>query len=215
MPRGGYAGQRRTANRQAPVSLHWGRIGQYVRWFRPDRPQAVRAVPPPGLDAVLAEQVVPAAKFATQPLPSSRRVISPRLEQRAHCRPIETCGRRCGPGRDGSESGRSVERSRLAWLFFRLPPCWGWLSNDVPTCRGLAVVWLKRGVSVTKVLELGVPATVFARLQGRSVSMAAVMIGVDPHKASHTAVAISAVEEPLGELRVRACTVQAERLLAW
>ena len=31
--------------------------------------------------------------------------------------------------------------------------------------------------------------------------MAAVMIGVDPHKASHTAVAISAAEEPLGELR--------------
>ena len=45
--------------------------------------------------------------------------------------------------------------------------------------------------------------------------MAAVMIGVDPHKASHTAVAISATEEPLGELRVRACAAQAERLLAW
>jgi len=45
--------------------------------------------------------------------------------------------------------------------------------------------------------------------------MAAVMIGVDPHKASHTAVAISGAEEPLGELRVRACAVQAERLLAW
>jgi transposase len=45
--------------------------------------------------------------------------------------------------------------------------------------------------------------------------MAAVMIGVDPHKASHTAVVISAAEEPLGELRVRACVAQAERLLAW
>ena len=45
--------------------------------------------------------------------------------------------------------------------------------------------------------------------------MAAVMIGVDPHKASHTAVVISAAEEPLGELRVRACAAQAERLLAW
>src|ERR1700736_2594904 len=45
--------------------------------------------------------------------------------------------------------------------------------------------------------------------------MAGVMIGVDPHKASHTAVAISAAEEPLGELRVRASAVQAERLLAW
>ena len=45
--------------------------------------------------------------------------------------------------------------------------------------------------------------------------MAAVMIGVDPHTASHTAVVISAAEEPLGELRVRACAVQAERLLEW
>jgi transposase len=70
-------------------------------------------------------------------------------------------------------------------------------------------------VSATKILELGVPATVLARRKGRSVSMAAVMIGVDPHKASHTAVMISAAEEPLGELRVRACAAQAERLLAW
>jgi hypothetical protein len=45
--------------------------------------------------------------------------------------------------------------------------------------------------------------------------MGAVMIGVDPHKASHTAVAISAAEESLGELRVRACAAQAERLVAW
>jgi transposase len=43
----------------------------------------------------------------------------------------------------------------------------------------------------------------------------AVMIGVDPHKASHTAVAIDVTEEPLGELRVRACSAQAEQLLAW
>jgi transposase len=45
--------------------------------------------------------------------------------------------------------------------------------------------------------------------------MAAVMIGVDPHKGSHTAVAISPAEEPLGEVRVRASVSQAERLLAW
>jgi transposase len=41
------------------------------------------------------------------------------------------------------------------------------------------------------------------------------MIGIDPHKASHTAVAISGAEEPLGELRVRASAVQADRLLGW
>jgi transposase len=45
--------------------------------------------------------------------------------------------------------------------------------------------------------------------------MAVVMIGVDPHKGSHTAVVIGAAEELLGQLRVRACAAQAERLLAW
>jgi transposase len=45
--------------------------------------------------------------------------------------------------------------------------------------------------------------------------MAAVMIGVNPHKGSHTAVAIGAAEEPLGELRVRASAAQAGRLVAW
>jgi hypothetical protein len=37
------------------------------------------------------------------------------------------------------------------------------------------------------------------------------MIAVDPHKGSHTAVAVSATEEPLGQLRVRACPGQAEQ----
>jgi transposase len=43
----------------------------------------------------------------------------------------------------------------------------------------------------------------------------AVMIGVDPHKGSHTAVAIGPAEEPLGRQRVRACPGQARQLLAW
>ena len=43
--------------------------------------------------------------------------------------------------------------------------------------------------------------------------MAAVMIGVDPHKGSHTAVATDAAEAPLGELRVRSPASQAERLV--
>jgi hypothetical protein len=43
----------------------------------------------------------------------------------------------------------------------------------------------------------------------------AVIIGVDPHKASHTAVAIDDKERPLGELRVRSSADQAQRLLTW
>lgn len=46
--------------------------------------------------------------------------------------------------------------------------------------------------------------------------MRAVMIGIDPHKGSHTAVAISAPEvKPLGDLRVRAGAAQAGTLVAW
>src|SRR5579859_187806 len=45
--------------------------------------------------------------------------------------------------------------------------------------------------------------------------MAAVIIGVDPHKGSHTAVVIDQAERVLGQVRVRACVAQAERLLAW
>jgi transposase len=59
------------------------------------------------------------------------------------------------------------------------------------------------------------PATVFPPEAFEGAVMVAVMIGVDPHKGSHTAVAIGAAEEPLGELRVRASAAQAERLVAW
>ena len=45
--------------------------------------------------------------------------------------------------------------------------------------------------------------------------VAVVMIGVDPHKGSHTAVALSADEAALGQVRVRASAAQAQRLLAW
>ena len=45
--------------------------------------------------------------------------------------------------------------------------------------------------------------------------MVAVVIDVDPHKGSHTAAAVNAAEERLGELRVRASADQVQRLLAW
>jgi hypothetical protein len=45
--------------------------------------------------------------------------------------------------------------------------------------------------------------------------MSTVVIGIDPHKASHTAVAVDEHEHPLGQLRVRASAVQVEQLLDW
>ena len=49
--------------------------------------------------------------------------------------------------------------------------------------------------------------------RGLEALVTAVMIGVDPHKGSHTAVAIGGAEEPLGRLRVRASADQAQRPL--
>ena len=43
----------------------------------------------------------------------------------------------------------------------------------------------------------------------------AVMIGVDPHKGSHTAYAIDEREQRLAELRVRSGPKQLQRLLEW
>jgi transposase len=43
----------------------------------------------------------------------------------------------------------------------------------------------------------------------------AVIIGVDPHKGSHTAVVIGPAEEPLAEVRVRASAGQAAKLIEW
>jgi transposase len=43
----------------------------------------------------------------------------------------------------------------------------------------------------------------------------AVMIGVDPHKGSHTAVALDEHEHLLGEVKVRSSSVQTQRLIEW
>jgi len=45
--------------------------------------------------------------------------------------------------------------------------------------------------------------------------MAVVMIGIDPHKGSHTAAAIGPGEEPLGQVQVLASASQAGRLIEW
>jgi hypothetical protein len=42
-----------------------------------------------------------------------------------------------------------------------------------------------------------------------------VMIGIDPHKASHTAVAIGRDEDQIARVRVRATSRQVEQLLSW
>jgi hypothetical protein len=42
-----------------------------------------------------------------------------------------------------------------------------------------------------------------------------VMIGIDPHKASHTAVAIDGGEDQLSSVKVRATRRQVDQLMSW
>src|SRR5262245_25046104 len=83
--------------------------------------------------------------------------------------------------------------------------CSVWLDNEwlaAGSRRGVA----RKGTDRLTDLISDMPAAVSHafdrdRRAERAVGMAAVMIGVDPHKGSHTAVAIDAEEVPLGRLR--------------
>src|SRR5262249_52118364 len=92
-----------------------------------------------------------------------------------------------------------------------------WLSNDVPACRGSRRgVAHKRGASAKRdPWNWACPPRSLPQVKDREegIVMVAVMIGIGPHKASHTAVAIDPAEVPPGQLQVRACAAQAERLL--
>src|SRR5262245_27366614 len=62
--------------------------------------------------------------------------------------------------------------------------------------------------------ESGVPSAVPSVDRREEIAMA-VMIGVDPHKRSHTAVAIDVDEVELGRAQVRASRRQVDELVAW
>jgi Transposase len=66
----------------------------------------------------------------------------------------------------------------------------------------------------TSFLLSGVPAAVLSSTTRRN-TVTAVMIGVDPHKGSHTATALDAAEHELSRRKVRAGRRQVEQLLAW
>src|SRR5215831_15977011 len=115
--------------------------------------------------------------------------------------------------------GRNVERSRWAGSHIRCRPLLG-LAFE----RRAGLPGPRRGVAHKRCASASVIPGIGRARRGRyprsrsgrrAFPMVAVMIGIDPHKASHTAVAIDPAEVPLGQLRVRACAAQAERLLAW
>ena len=87
-----------------------------------------------------------------------------------------------------------------------------WLSNDLLAVGDLAGVWLERGLCMTD-LKSGVPTPV--PNDDTKETVVNVMIGVDPHKGSHTAVAIDRDEAELARSKVRASRRQVDELLAW
>jgi hypothetical protein len=75
---------------------------------------------------------------------------------------------------------------------------------------GFATEWLKRGSS-TDSQQAGVPPWFPTNKEAEMK----VMIGIDPHKASHTAVAIDRDEDQIASVKVRATNRQVEQLLCW
>jgi transposase len=76
------------------------------------------------------------------------------------------------------------------------------------------VAWLERGESAVD-LKSDMPATVFPFVEVFGGDVTGVIIGIDPHKGSHTAVALDVAESRLGQVRVRASTGQVPALLQW
>ena len=101
----------------------------------------------------------------------------------------------------------------MGWLPNRLSAACGLALDRGASLPVLAVVWLKRGASASRSVIGHARHVRHSRTNDLERAMTAVMIGVDPHKGSHTAVVIGPAEEPLGEIRVRASAAQAGKLL--
>ena len=84
-----------------------------------------------------------------------------------------------------------------------------WLSIELLARRGLAEVWLERGANAHDRNQECPPRSVNA-IEEDAVE---VMIGVDPHKGSHTAAVLDDTERFVCQLRVDADRWQRHRLL--
>jgi len=88
----------------------------------------------------------------------------------------------------------------------------GWLSIEL-----LADRFLHRGVARKRrehdQPESGAPTSVSITEKG--IQLVTITIGIDPHKGSHTAVAVDGNEHVLDEIRVRSCSTQTVRLREW
>src|SRR5260370_20995496 len=102
----------------------------------------------------------------------------------------------------------------MGWLPNRLPTACGLALERGASLSGLSVAWLERGPSACRSGIRHARHVLHSRTNDLERVMTVVMIGVDPHKATHTAVVIGPAEEPLGDLRGRAAAGQAEQPVA-
>ena len=96
-------------------------------------------------------------------------------------------------------------RSRY-WPVHRL----GWLVNEVADCRVLGVVWLETGASNDPHQDCPTAARLWL-CDGEGVMV--FTIGIDPHKATHTAAVLDGSESVVAELRFAADDHQRDHLL--
>jgi len=89
-------------------------------------------------------------------------------------------------------------------------PLSGWLSNELSASRSLLGCGSKEArTRSTRIRSAHLGFTVYEK------GIAMTMIGIDPHKATHTAVAVDDDEHVIGEFTLEASNDQAERLCDW
>jgi hypothetical protein len=105
-----------------------------------------------------------------------------------------------------------ASRGPVGGLQNALLPVIGWLPSEQTACRISAAAWLENRTEHS--ISSGLPAAAFPS-GNQSRRFRVFVIGIDPHKGSHSAVVLDQHEQLVGELRVRARRRQREELVAF
>jgi hypothetical protein len=90
----------------------------------------------------------------------------------------------------------------------------GWLSNEEPNLSGVPVGGVARNRRSTRI-RIRSALHPFTDPYANRRWIMSVIIGIDPHKGSHTATAVDGGELALAEIEVQATRRQTKELLGW